>query len=181
MGLDVSAASHLRYVGPIPREDQREQLEKDVAALGKEMWDVYFFVYSNGAPHKARLTGTKPGLYALTERTEQHSFRAGSYSGYNLWRRLLCRFAHGVEPEEVWQNPRRYKGKLFVELIDFTDCDGRIGAKVSAKLAQDFRDHAKRAKDYATTIEDGGYLWEVYQEFTKAFALAGEDGALAFH
>jgi len=181
MGLDVSAASHLRYVGPIPSDEEREKLEEDLSAQGKDSWDVYFFVYGNGSSHKAQLAGTKPGMYALTERSEQHSFRAGSYSGYNLWRRLLCRFVHGVEPEEVWQHPRRYKGKPFVELIDFTDCDGRIGAKVAAKLAQDFRDHAKRAKDYATTIEDGGYLWGVYEEFAKAFALAAEDGALAFH
>lgn len=181
MGLDVSAASHLRYVGPIPSAEAREKLEEALTAQGKDPYDVYFYVYGNGTAHKAQLKGTKPGLYQYTESSQQHGFRAGSYSGYNLWRRMLCRFAHGVEPEEVWEHPRRYRGKAFVELIDFSDCDGRIGAKVAAKLAQDFRDHAKRVADYSTTLDDGEYLWEVYQEFATAFALAGQDGALAFH
>ena len=181
MGLDVSAASHLRYVGPIPSDEEREKLEEDLSAQGKDSWDVYFFVYGNGSSHKAQLAGTKPGMYALTERSEQHSFRAGSYSGYNLWRRMLSQFAHGVDPEVIWESPRRYRGKAFVELIDFTDCDGRIGTETSKKLAQDFSDNAKRAADYASTAENGDYFWEVYQEFAQAFALAAQDGALAFH
>ena len=48
-------------------------------------------------------------------------FRAGSYSGYNEWRAILCRMAHGVDPAELWDNPEKYKGKPFFELINFSD------------------------------------------------------------
>jgi hypothetical protein len=182
MGLDVHAASHLRYVGPMPSYEERDRLEQELDKQKKLMDEVYFFLSANDRAHKARLDGMKPGLYQYTERSRQHGFRAGSYSGYNLWRRLLSRFAHGVEPEEVWEHPRRYRGKPFVELIDFTDCDGRIGTKVAARLAKDFRDHAGRIAEFGAKLnaEEREYWLEVYGEFTKAFELAGQDGALRF-
>jgi hypothetical protein len=180
MGLDVFAASHLRYVGPIPSVEEREQLEEELSAQGKDLHDVYFFLHKNDSAHKARLAGMKPGQYEYTEGSERHGFRAGSYSGYNWWRRQLCQFALGVDPEEVWHHPRRYRGKPFVELIDFTDCDGRIGTKVAAKLAQDFRDHRKLAADFASTLESESYWFEVFEEFAEAFTLAAQDGALEF-
>jgi hypothetical protein len=180
MGLDIHAASHLRYVGPFPKDEERERLERELLAQNKYLDDVYFFLSANSPGHKARLAGMKVGYYEYTDRTEQHSFRAGSYSGYNWWRQQLCLFALGVAPEEVWRHPRRYRGKPFVELIDFTDCDGRIGTKVAAKLAQDFRDHEKPAADFASTLgEDSGWL-ENYEDFALAFELAAQDGALAF-
>jgi hypothetical protein len=180
MGLDIHAASHLRYVGPIPGEEERERLYEELEAQGKDPHEVYFFLYQNDTAHMSRLSGMKQGLYEYTEQSERHHFRAGSYSGYNWWRQQLCQFAHGVEPQEVWQHPRRYRGKPFVELIDFTDCDGRIGTKVAAKLAGDFRDHRKPAADFATTLGEGNYWFEVYEEFAQAFDLAAQDGALEF-
>jgi hypothetical protein len=182
MGLDVHAASHLRYLGPMPSYEERDRLEQELDRQKKNLSDVYFFLSPNDAGHKARLGGMKPGLYEYTERSEQHGFRAGSYSGYNWWREQLSRFALNVAPEEVWHNPRRYRGKPFVELINFTDCDGRIGTKVAAKLAKDFRDHAGRTAEFAAQFgaEEREYWLEVYQEFTRAFELAAQDGALRF-
>jgi hypothetical protein len=180
MGLDIHAASHLRYLGPIPKAEERDRLEQELVAQDKCLSDVYFFLSRNDPAHKAQLEGMKPGRYEYTDQTEQHSFRAGSYSGYNWWRRQLCQFAHGVEPEEVWSDRQRYRGKPFVELIDFTDCDGRIGTKVAAKLAQDFRVHKKPAADFATTLGPENDWLEVYEEFARAFELASQDGALKF-
>jgi hypothetical protein len=180
MGLDIHAASHLRYVGPIPRDEACERLEEELEAQGKDLHEVYFFLYQNDAAHKTRLTGMKHGLYEYTEQSKQHGFRAGSYSGYNWWRRQLCQFALGVEPEEVWQHPRRYRGKPFVELIDFTDCDGRIGTKVAAKLAQDFREHKKPAADFASTLGQENDWLEIYDDFALAFELAAQNGAVEF-
>jgi hypothetical protein len=180
MGLDIHAASHLRYLGPIPKAEERDRLEQELSAQDKCLSDVYFFLYPNDPAHKAQLAGMKPGLYEYTDQTQQHGFRAGSYSGYNWWRQQLCQFAQGVEPEEVWNHPRRYRGKPFVELIDFTDCDGRIGTKVAAKLAQDFRDHKKLAADFFSTLGEENCGVEVYEDFARAFELAAQDGALRF-
>ena len=112
--------------------------------------------------------------------TEQHDFRAGSYSGYNLWRVQLSQFALGVEPSTVWENPERFAGRPFVELINFTDCDGRIGTRLAVKLAADFRAHADEAAKYAATLDEGESFLENYNDFARAFELAGQQGALAF-
>ena len=105
-------------------------------------------------------------------------FRAGSYSGYNAWRQWLTSIVHGVEPRDVWSNPDNYKGKPFYELIHFSDCEGCIGPKTSAKLAQDFA-------DYQSTIDampdDGTWFKSAYREWRHAFETASGSGFVEFH
>jgi hypothetical protein len=186
MGLDIFAVSHLRYVRPMPRGKALERLEAEAEEQGKSLHEIYFFLSSNDSTHRARLGGMKVGLYARTKSSRSYGFRAGSYSGYNWWRNELSLFALDEEAEEVWVEPRRYRGKPFVELIDFTDCDGRIGTTVAAKLAADFTGYAKKAARHATTIvveenPDAGTYWlETYRDFATALRLAAKDGALTF-
>ncbi len=72
-----------------------------------------------------------------------------NYAAYDGWIRRLSLMALGVEPEQVWNHPRRYRGKPFVELINFPDTDGgAIGPVTSAKLYGDFVTFAPRAKRY---------------------------------
>jgi hypothetical protein len=65
-------------------------------------------------------------------------FRAGSYSGYNTWRRALCQAIHGVSDTQFWKKAENFIGQPFYELINFSDCEGQIGPKISEKLYQDF-------------------------------------------
>jgi hypothetical protein len=75
-----------------------------------------------------------------------------SYAGYSSWIRCLSLLTLGVEPEEVWQHPRRFRGKRFVELITFPDTDGgAIGPITSAKLYGDFVTFASKARRYYET------------------------------
>jgi hypothetical protein len=75
------------------------------------------------------------------------------YGGYSAWMRRLSLLALGVEPEEVWQHPRRFRGKPFVELINFPDTGGggAIGPITSAKLYGDFVAFASKARRYYAT------------------------------
>jgi hypothetical protein len=191
VGLDIFAASNLRYARPIPGRKALERLEEELSRKDKYLTDVYFLVYPNQACFRQRLAGTKPGLYTYTRSTRRHSFRAGSYSGYNWWRDQLSRFALGVDAPTVWGDPRGFRGRPFVELINFTDCDGRIGTRVATKLAEDFKSHAAGAKRFVPVASgedaDGwdetdqkSYWLEVYREFARAFRLAAKKGALAF-
>lgn len=183
MGLDIHAASQLRYLRPLPEGDERERLEEELYERGQGLGDAFFTVYPNDEGYEARLGGTEPGLYEYTPASEQYEFRAGSYSGYNLWRELLSRFALGAEPEDVWSDPEAFAGRPFVELIHFTDCDGCIGTAVSAKLAADFTSHAAAAGEYAAGLADQNersYFAENYDEFARAFGLAAQNGALKF-
>jgi hypothetical protein len=67
-----------------------------------------------------------------------------------------------------------------MELINFTDCDGRIGTRLARKLAADFRAYAGKAEEFAATLDDDESFISNYRDFTRAFELAAQEGALAF-
>src|SRR6516165_2679519 len=87
--------------------------------------------------------GLISGVY---RREEAWGFRAGSYRGYDAWRRMLAQFALGKTSKQVWAEEA--KGP-FSELINFSGCQGYIGPVVAAKLAKDFADYQRRAEEYA--------------------------------
>jgi hypothetical protein len=75
-----------------------------------------------------------------------------NYAAYDGWMRRLSLMALGVEPEEVWNHPRRFRDKPFVELINFPDAGGgAIGPTTSAELYGDFVTFAPTAKRYFAT------------------------------
>ena len=101
MGLDIHAASHLRYVRPLPEGDEYDRLVEEADRQGKGPADIYFLLYPNDPDWEGHLAGMEPGLYDYTPATEQHSFSAGPYRYYNLWRAHLSQFALGAELGEV--------------------------------------------------------------------------------
>lgn len=107
----------------------------------------------------------------------EHSFRAGSYSGYNSWRNKLSVFALGISAPNVWKKARQgdneLVGKPFVELIDFSDCGGTLGPAACAKLAKDFEGHLEEAEARFSGMAN-------YRDFMKAFQLASSGGCVRF-
>lgn len=101
---------------------------------------------------------------------------AGSYGGYNNWRNELSIFGLGVDAKTVWANPEKYKGRPFYELVNFSDCEGTLGADISAKLARDFWENLARAE-----VECDEYFVAKYNEWLRAFEYAANDGAVEFH
>lgn len=96
---------------------------------------------------------------------DEYCFRAGSYSGYNMWRDLLAEFSDGSD---------------FRELINFPDNEGVIGPVVSKKLYNDFKTNHEKAIQYSTNLEDGEYWLHRYNHWMKAFQYASENGAVIF-
>lgn len=96
---------------------------------------------------------------------DDYYFRAGSYSGYNMWRELLSELSDGSD---------------FIELINFADNEGVIGPVISKKLYNDFQTNYFKAVQYSKEIEDGEYWISKYKEWMKAFEFASEDGAVIF-
>lgn len=69
-------------------------------------------------------------------------FRAGSYSGYNAWRETLAELA-GIKNLEAWWKEQgsalNRKGETpFHELINFSDCEGKLPYKECVELLADF-------------------------------------------
>lgn len=158
MGLDITAVSQARYVGPVT-DDYRDNQER--------AYPVSSFA--------ERADGMAEGLY---EYGAKQRFRAGSYSWYNQFRRALCEAALGTTDEVVWasRGSSAFAGQPFVEMIDFSDCEGMIGPKTCAKLAADFE--TGRATVRAKLLAE---FQDLYDRFAAAFTLAADGGFVMFH
>lgn len=174
MGLDITAYSRLEYVGAHEINPENNEGETGpwcynddhIQAVAYDAFPQSF----RGIPELSKLTvGTDAflfgGCFKLTEQTQIHGFRAGSYMGYGMWRDDLRRqFNPNTEPD----NP-------FYELIWFADNEGCIGALAAAELLADFRAN----KDAYVPIAD--WAREKYEDWTRAFELAADGGLVNFH
>lgn len=117
---------------------------------------------------------------------ESESFWSGAYSRYNRWREQLAELAGYQETEAerygqaiksfaetVWRNP--IPGP-FMELINFSDCEGVIGTTVSKKLAKDFADFQEKADAH-----ECDHFKAKYKEWREAFEFASDAGLVEFH
>jgi len=172
MGLDIFAYRKLREVpGAHPDDWGKYDSDKYHVIPG----DV---IDNTEANFPGRTAGLKAGVYTFDE---EFSFRAGSYSGYNEWRDDLAWFAFDKGAHEIWAD-HITKGP-FVELINFSDCEGEIGPIVAAKLAKDFADHQEKAKTHIPLHNDPdepGWWFDRYKEWQKAFEMASDGGSVCF-
>lgn len=157
MGLDVS---YYRDLSPI-------------ACDGEDCDHIR--IYANDPAFEGREAPLTPGCY---DGEEVDGFSAGSYGGYNQWRAWLSMLALGASPEDVWNNRKTFAGKPFVELVNFSDCEGTIGPDVSKKLAADFATFDEKTRE---GMKDYHGYYEKYQEWRKAFEVATNNGAVCFH
>lgn len=176
MGLDIMYHSNMRLAEPGEGIDPQypEEPDHDLGFfrvyVSDEFADVADDLVDNAVYHSE----------------ESNAFHAGSYSGYNNWREWLAEVAGyqksphpGVHRRNelssaatVWSDP---KPGPFVELINFSDCDGVIGPRTSAKLAKDFADFQEKADSYGNE-----YYREKYAEWRKAFETAAQGGCVIF-
>lgn len=189
MGLDITAHSNLKF-----SEDQDE-----------ENYDL-IRIWKNG--HFPDHCELEEGNWETTADSHSHSFRAGSYSGYNHFRKILAMCTLGVDIDTVWANEDNYAYQPFFNLLNFSDCEGSIGPKYSAELYNDFVDNRdrfirnlKQEIDFTKETEnplalepefilpdvfelsddDIQYYIEKYDDWTLAFELAKDGGVVQFH
>jgi hypothetical protein len=169
MVLDVSAYSNIKLLENVHLDEDGDPVD-DAEEL------VDYFQPCVNAHYPSHAEGIENG--ALYGYEEEFGFCAGSYSGYNTWRNSLAHLAGYESAKHVWDHPGLVGP--FVELINFSDCEGVIGASLSAKLAKDFADFNDRAKKTAAKY-GGDWFYSLYQEWQKAFELAAQNGAISFH
>lgn len=169
MGLDVTAYSNLTQCAA----DEVAAIDRDYPPDG--VMNVWRYpVENSGWDARAE---PFDGLCRTTGKTQKHCFYAGSYSSYSWWRDVLSTHFYGVPAYHVWANRDDYRDLPFFELIDFSDCEGYIGATVAAKLAADFK--AYRAA--ASSVDVGEHWLEQYENWARAFAVAARGGVVEFH
>lgn len=164
MGLDIITYTNARLVQAVEADAVNWEALEDASEprswIGNSDWPEY-------------MDGNPNGVYRFEL---GHDFRAGSYSGYGAFREALCRFALNVEPEIVWANPEKYRGKPFFELINHSDCEGALGPETCMKLHGDFEAWRDSAME---NLED--YYFQRYQDWAKAFDEAAGNGFVVFH
>lgn len=167
MGLDITYYSSFKQAIIPPDTDE------------DDLWDQGFIRLreSDGFDRNEGISGWIEPVWA-------GSFRAGSYSGYGSWRRKLCKLVHGVEIETVWNDIDAWEGKPFIELINFSDCEGVIGPETSAKLAKDFEDYQDLINSaYVVEVYRKNNDWWLlkYDDWCEAFKCAAKNGFVQFH
>lgn len=164
MGLDINAYSQLKKVDSVFDSYGKPINPVTRQSLGSnyvQFWVNFEFPGRNNDIEDR-------AVYAFKGK---YRFRAGSYGSYNQWRATLASMA-GYKPVEAWDG--QCEEKAFVELVNFSDCEGVIGAKTSKKLAQDFAAHDDQAK------LENEYFYQTYCNFRKAFDMAANGGAVKF-
>lgn len=167
MGLDITAYRRLTKAEGVECDEDGEPVDWNRFTRIRQSLIDYTEEHWNG-----RAEGVEAGVYERDDDRE-FKFRAGSYSGYNAWRDDLARFAGHRTANHVWES---HIDGPFVELIDFSDCEGIIGPVVAAKLAKDFADHQERADKFADE-----WFRQKYADWRKAFEMAADGGAVDFH
>jgi len=182
MGLDITAYSKLQILTP----EEIKASERSIGVpvdFGEEV--ITLSDSQIGSPDNW-IFDMKPGTYFQSKGTEEFDFRAGSYSGYGAYRKMLSECFLGVQPGEVWYSESSYEDKPFYEQINFSDCEGFIGPKVSAKLHEDYKRGRDQWYDFLKELHAGDDQeikcgMSIYDNWTKAFGIAADDGLVWYH
>jgi hypothetical protein len=168
MGLDITVYQSVNETGEPPSDDYD--------------YESRFWCRTNPNFPGREIPLKDNVLYSFSD---TFGFRAGSYSGYNHWRRELAKLAgypatrydhYGhVEMREDAGAWAATSGP-FWELINFADNEGVIGSSVAAKLAKDFADHQPEADAHPDE-----YFRAKYAEWRRACEMAADNGAIDFH
>jgi hypothetical protein len=189
MGLDIRAYSNIKRV-----ENQ---------SITNCESDNLIKIWTDNFPDHCEF---EDGYYDETHTTREYHFSAGSYRSYNKFRDILSYLIHGVPASTIWEDEYSYQSKPFVEMLNFSDCEGIIGTLFSEKLYHDFKDNRDRfirnlrhEVDFTKETEDPlafetefsiqvyqftedeilEYI-EEYDEWLKVYAIAMDNGIVMF-
>ena len=182
MGLDIAGKSHLRLVGASTEYDE----ELDVSPY------ISQYYINPDFPHAVpeEYTDKQYILVLETEGTERLSFRAGSYSGYGVFRSTLAGAFLGTEDlynnADDWERVYDSFDKPFYEIVNFSDCEGVFIGEVCEKLYGDFKACREEYIEWRNVHSphdawSSERLIKVYDNFTEAFNLARHNGVVVFH
>ncbi len=183
MGLSLSAAKNLKFI------KKQSDISDDEA---DEMYNNNIHLYVNDMVFE-QSDGMETGFYEGEYITDLP--RLGwSYSGYNQWRKELIEFAgykdagdiqirydkinRDIKIGNVLNEENKTINLKFAELCYFSDCEGFIGPKTSAKLYKDFENNLEAYKKFARV----DWYVDSYQNMMKYFKVASENnGVVLFH
>lgn len=182
MGLDVVVYKNVKFIENVEEYDDENcrLILKNGDVINEDDFEIfdlneYFPLHSEGLSKYVYTFDTDNGNY--------YSFHAGSYSGYGEWRNWLAKMAgyekseSGRYDETAWNSDQTGD---FVELINFSDCDGSINKVFCEKLYQDFVRNKDRIEAQLSDDRFSQYYFTTYMNFLQAFDDARENGIVSF-
>lgn len=161
MGLDITVYRNLTPAPDAEVDDDGYPVE----------WDSHLLITQSLIDMQEK---TFPGRLQLAagiyHAEETDGFRAGSYIGYSLWRNWLATVAGFPDAQTFWHTAT--PAAPFYELINFTDCEGLLGAQACGRLAVDFD---------AITPDGDDWQLALYAKWKNAVTMAAQNGAIEFH
>lgn len=170
MGLDISVYSNIKAIEGTLDDDYNLITDNDKIIDP----DDFIHIYQNDH-FKEQGEGLPEFIVRPTEKN--FDFRAGSYGSYNAWRNQLARVAGYAQDKETGAyDQTAWKSQFgpFLYLINFSDCEGAINAKVSADLLKDFKNYEEQA------AKEDERFYELYKNWMKAFEIASDNGVVLF-
>ena len=177
MGLDVSSYCNLKKIDAVFNASGNP-----IDPVSRIILNDVILVYIN-PDFPGRADDLEDGAVYSYEECGQGW--GASYRNYNIWRESLARMAgypatmisdnfgcgtRSLHAAACWDGAEG----PFSELINFSDCEGTIGAIVSAKLAKDFQDWDEKAQAV------GQAFYATYKIFQGIFEYASDHGAVVF-
>ncbi|HVC76421.1 MAG TPA: hypothetical protein VND96_07885 [Candidatus Micrarchaeaceae archaeon] len=81
-----------------------------------------------------------------------------------------------VDAKDIYANPGPFRDKPFFELIYFADTEGCIGPLAAADFAADFA----HGRDTGVRVRLDEADQSLYEDWSRAFTLAGSGGLVCF-
>lgn len=174
MGLDIIAIPEIEFIEYDSKDD-----------LLDRVYDIYGNVYEYeeyqslfAHPHFPNHWeyDLKENIYVKYDKSQEYSFRAGSYSSYNKWRNDLAKMVRYEEYEDGVYDETVFSATCgpFWELINFSDCEGTISPNYAKKIYNDFLIYNDLAQ------KQGDQFYDKYTKFKLAFEIAHKKGVVIF-
>jgi hypothetical protein len=144
----------------------------DVRFLGKKILteDYEFHMYNMDDTSQ---NVKKEGYY-----TGKRLYSTGnvSYSTYGDHRKKLCKAVTGLDAVQVWDNP--HHDLPFIEMINFSDCEGGFDNEVCKELKKDFTEwKSKIEKEFKDDI----FFLDFYKRFLTLFETASDNNGIVVY
>ena len=176
MGLDITAYSNIKRLDAFLNDDG----DAVYSGTDEAVKERYFHIWKNPS-----FPGRADDLVDDAIYTFEDCIGHGiGYGGYYWWRNELAGLAgYPVSEHTVsfGKENNHFGGALnaesgpFYELINFSDCEGVIGAVVATKLLADFNTFNDQAE------EIGGQFFEQFKHWKAAMKMASNNGCISFH
>lgn len=180
MGVDIVALTNIRKVDAL-----FDECGDPVNPVTREPYDNAWRLY-HAPSYSDRADGIEDGKVYEYDASVHHA--SLSYGAYNIWRDHIARLAGWPKGsyEQYGRNWDSYaasawdatEGPLW-ELINFSDCEGVIGPKTSAKIAADLRALTVTEESFEGAVWAPHFV-KFYNEMVKIFEAAAGNGCVRY-